>query len=82
MLSAPVLAQAGPVPGEATFNKQVVEFPYPKHLEVWDIGDDKFLVTFNWTPEEPLEEPGVAGTFNGWNRVDLPMNGPDENGNL
>ncbi|MCB2155198.1 alpha amylase N-terminal ig-like domain-containing protein [bacterium] len=73
-------ALAGPVPGVEDFDRSPVEFPYPEHMEVWDIGNDEYLVTFTWKPEEPVKDPAVAGTFNGWNRTDLPMEGPDADG--
>jgi glycosidase len=76
----PSLAPAGPVPGVETFDKRPVEFAVPPSLEVWDIGEGEYLVTFKWTPEAGLEKPGVAGSFNGWKREDAPMEGPDANG--
>ncbi len=80
MLLPPTLVHAGPVPGVETIIKTPVEFSHPEHLDVWSIGEDEYLVTFRWTPEEPVEKPGVVGSFNRWDRADLPMEGPDENG--
>lgn len=73
--------QAGPVPGVASYDKQPVEFPTPEHLDVWSIGNDEFLVTFHWKPGRSVNSPCVVGTFNNWMRDDLPMEGPDEQGN-
>ncbi|CAN5293785.1 hypothetical protein BH09SUM1_BH09SUM1_08910 [soil metagenome] len=71
---------AGPVPGVETIEKKAVEFPVPPSIEAWDIGSDQYLVTFHWKPAERVMAPAVAGDFNAWSRADLPMNGPDTNG--
>ncbi len=71
---------AGPVPGVETFDRKPVDFPTPPSLTVWDIGNEEYLVTFSWTPAGPVERPGVAGSFNGWSRQDLPMEGPGADG--
>lgn len=76
----PAMVAAGPVPGVETFTKRAVEFPTPPSVTVWDIGNNEYLVTFEWIPGEPVQRPGVAGTFNSWSRTDLPMEGPDEAG--
>ncbi|MBI1291525.1 hypothetical protein GC173_09825 [bacterium] len=73
-------AFAGPVPGVETFTRKPVDFPVQPSMEVWDIGNDEYLVTFKWTPSEPVRSPGVAGAFNSWSRTDLPFSGPDGNG--
>jgi len=73
-------APAGPVPGVETFTKFPVDFPVPQHLAVWDISNNEYLVRFRWKPEQPVNNPAVAGSFNYWNRTDLPMEGPDEDG--
>ncbi|MCC6547218.1 hypothetical protein IT570_08625 [Candidatus Sumerlaeota bacterium] len=72
-------AFAGPVPGVETFDKKPVTFPTPPSITAWDIGSDEYLVTFKWKTADP--NPGVAGDFNGWSRTDLPMSGPDADGN-
>jgi glycosidase len=71
---------AGPVPGVESFTRKPVDFPVPPSTEVWDIGNDEYLVTFKWTPTEPVSKPGVAGAFNSWSRSDLPFSGPDAKG--
>lgn len=73
-------AAAGPVPGVESFDRRPVDFPHPEHLDVWDIGGEQYLVTFRWTPGRPVENPGVVGSFNNWDRRDLPMSDPDADG--
>ena len=73
-------AGAGPVPGVETFTKFPVDFPVPPSTTVWDISNNEYLVTFRWKPEAPVSNPSVAGSFNHWNRTDLPMEGPDAEG--
>lgn len=76
--SMPLLA--GPVPGTETFDKKAVDFPVSPSTEVWDIGNEEYLVTFKWNPGFKVSNAGVAGAFNNWNRTDLPMEGPDATG--
>jgi len=73
-------APAGPVPGVETFTRRPVDFPVSPSTEVWDIGNDEYLVTFKWKPTEAVSNPGVAGDFNSWSRTDLPFSGPDAEG--
>lgn len=80
ILASSAPAPAGPVPGVETFDRKPVDFPVPPSLVVWDIGSDEYLVTFRWKPDQAVEHAGVAGTFNAWNRADLPMEGPDADG--
>lgn len=72
--------EAGPVPGVENIEKDPVDFSTPESLEVWDIGNEDFLVTFRWKPEQEFSEHAVVGTFNSWDAGDLPMEGPDEEG--
>jgi len=74
------LLDAGPVPGVENIEKDPVDFSTPESLEVWDIGNEEFLVTFRWKPEQEFSEHAVVGTFNSWDASDLPMEGPDEEG--
>lgn len=80
LLGTPARVAAGPIPGVESFEKTAVDFPHPKHLDVWDIGNDEYLVTFRWKPTGAVSKPGVAGTFNEWSRTDLPMEGPGADG--
>jgi cyclomaltodextrinase len=74
------VAAGGPVPGIETFDRKPVTFPVSPSTEVWDIGKDEYLVTFKWKPGAAAEKPVVVGTFNGWNRSDLPMQDADGDG--
>jgi glycosidase len=75
-----VVLLAGPVPGVESFDKRPVEFNVPPSTTVWSIGDDEYLVTFKWKPDSAVQKPGVAGSFNKWDRADLPMEDPDGDG--
>jgi glycosidase len=74
-------AWAGPVPGIDSIPKQPVEFPHPKHIDVFDAGNDAYYVTFRWKPDFNATHPAVAGDFNGWSKTELPLQGPDAAGN-
>lgn len=73
--AGPVPNQGAPAPGTAA-----AQFPTPPSIAARALEDGKFEVTFQWKPEAPVEKPGVAGTFNHWNRGANPMTGPDSSG--
>lgn len=68
------------VPGQDSFELKPIDFEVPPSIEAFDIGNNEFLVTFRWRPGFDARDPGVAGTFNGWNRGGTPMQGPDAEG--
>ena len=76
----PLHSPAGPVPGVESFDKTAVDFETPESIVAWDIGNNEYLVTFRWKPDFPVPSPGVAGSFNGWSRSDLPFDPPDAEG--
>lgn len=50
--------------------------------EVKAVKDDRYELTFHYTPElgESPRTVAVAGSFNAWSSTALPMNGPDAQG--
>jgi glycosidase len=76
-------AMAGPVPGGGAEQLLPVEFPTPESVTAAEIaGSGRYRVTFRWKPEAPVQNPAVAGAFNGWNRTAHPFEGPDDSGYL
>ncbi len=70
----------GQVPGQEFITEREVEFDTPPSIHASDIGDDEYIVTIRWTPEDEVESPALVGEFNSWNRSANPFDGPDEEG--
>lgn len=69
-------AQAGPVPGVDSIARTPVDFPTPPSIVAWLTADGDYLVTFRHETTERPRQLGVAGSFNGWDPADLPMDPP------